>query len=247
MRRNQFVVMSKLVVLLLGVAFEAGLSADLLRTWLSSNLPPSLQVMDGTFNLQIQAIEVTQGVRGDIPIRQAPEGNLLLSSDGAVHIANRRTIVRAYPWLQTGGNLVIPPITARLWAYRDGELLPGFPISQLNGHLEGITSGQPIAEMRGDANKSWNFLLPSAWTASDSNGRPFTLNLVVEANPPGAEHEPECDGCSADNQVTLTGQIYMMVPALTIQPYFVHHTVTDRDGSQVAFPGPDLSTFERLM
>ena len=144
MRRIQLVLIGSLIAILLGVAYQAGLSAELfLDAQPTSQRPPSFQVADGTFNLQIQAVEVTQGVRGDIPARTAPDGDLVLPADGAVHIAERRTIVRVYPWVQMGGSLTVPPVTAQLWAYREGELLPGSPLLPLNGYLEKIAPGQP--------------------------------------------------------------------------------------------------------
>jgi len=178
-------------------------------------------------NIQIQALEVTQGVRGEIPSRMAPEGGLVLSPGGAVHIANRRTIVRAYPWVVGGPEAAVPPVTARLWVYRDGVLLPGSPITPDNYNLENISPDWDLGEMRSDSEKSWNFLLPPAWTASDSQLNPFTLRFVVEVNPSGPDHQPECRGCSSDNQVSLAGQEFVTVPALVIQPYFVGHTVME--------------------
>jgi hypothetical protein len=233
---------------MLGFAYQAGLSAELfLDAQPTSQRPPSFQVADGTFNLQIQAVEVTQGVRGDIPARIAPDGDLVLPADGAVHIADRRTVVRVYPWVQTGGSVIVPPVTAHLWAYRDGELLPGSPISPLNLHAENITSGQPLAQMRGDAHRSWNFLLPAKWTTGDPDQNSFTLRFVVEANPAGPDQQAECQGCAADNQVILEGQQFVTVPPLVIQPYFVEHTLTERDGSLITFPAPDLQEYQAVM
>ena len=105
---------------------------------------------------------MTQGVRGDIPSRTGPGGPQVLIPDGAVHVANRRTIVRVYPWVEAGSEATVPPLAARLWAYRDGKLLPGSPIAPVNSRLEGIAPNRTLEEMRGDAAKSWNFLLPQA-------------------------------------------------------------------------------------
>jgi len=101
--------------------------------------------------------------------------------------------------------------------------------------------------MRSDSEKSWNFLLPPAWTASDSQLDPFTLRFVVQVNPSGPDHQPECQGCSSDNQVSLGGQEFVVVPPVVIQPYFVEHTVMERDGSQVTYPGPTVEEFKAEM
>jgi hypothetical protein len=240
MRRILIVVLSTLTIILLGITFIEGLSA-------AANTTSSAPVESGTINLQIQAVEVTQGVRGKIPARVPPNAELVLPSDQAVHIADRRTIVRVYPWVKHSSDVLVAPVTARLWVYREGALLSESPIEPQNIYLENISPDWDLDTMRSDAQKSWNFLLPSTWTASHPDTGPFTLRLVVEINPPGVDHVPECEACSADNQVILTDQEFVTVPALVIQPYFVHHTVTDRDGSQIEYPGPSLDEFQMVM
>jgi len=191
--------------------------------------PPSTYYLDplpeGTFNVQIQALEITQGVRGDIPSRTAPGDDLILHMDGAVHVADRRMVVRAYPWVITGPNTITPPIRAQLWAYCDGELLSGSPISPVNSSLGTISPDRGLKEMRGDANLSWNFMLPSAWTATDSKHKSFTLSFVVEANPASPDQVSGCQGYTADNKIFLGGQSFIHVPPITIKPYFVNHTL----------------------
>ncbi len=202
------------------------------------NLEP---LPEGTFNVQIQALEVTQGVRIDIPSRTAPGDDLTLPLDSTRHVADRRTVVRAYPWMNTVANANVPPLTAQLWGYRDGLLLAGSPLSPVNALLENISSDRELKELRGDASLSWNFLLPSAWTASDAEHPSFSLRFVVEVNPSGPDHIAECQVCASDNQITLDGQIFVHVPPITIQPYLVEHTFTDVDGDLVSYPGPTLA------
>jgi len=210
----------------------------------SHSSPPA-----GTFNVQIQALEVTQGVRGDIPIRTAPGDPPTLIPDGAVHVANRRTVVRAYPWVEIGSKATVPPLTARLWAYRDGELLPGSPISPANPRLEDISPNRTLEEMRGDADRSWNFVLPQAWIAAAWPEGSFDLRFVVEANPPGSDHWPECEGCDDDNTVVLNDQKFIYVPPLILKPYFVDHTLTidEDEGISISFPGPTLDEFHAAL
>jgi hypothetical protein len=202
-----------------------------------------------TFNVQIQALEVTQGVRGDIPTRTAPGDDLVLVSDDAVHVANRRTVVRAYPWVEADSGTAVPPLTARLWAYRDGELVPGSPITPVNSHLEGISPHWTLEEMRSDAARSWNFLLPLAWVIATSAEESFALRFVVEANLPGAEHRSECEGCDNDNAVILGDQEFVYVPPLILKPYFVDHTLTIDEEKQIdiSFPGPTPDEFHAAL
>ncbi len=138
------------------------------------NLEP---LPEGTFNVQIQALEVTQGVRGDIPARMAPGDDMTLISDSAMHVADRRTFVRAYPMLNTGANANVPSLSAQLWGYQDGVLLPGSPLSPVNALLENISPDHELRELRSDASLTWNFLLPSEWTASDAAHAAFSLRF----------------------------------------------------------------------
>jgi hypothetical protein len=201
----------------------------------------------GTFNVQIRALEVTQGVRGEIPWRTAPGDSLTLIMDGATHVADRRTVVRAYPWISLGANTLVPALTAQLWAYRDGELLPGSPISPMNAFLENIAPGRTQKELRSDASLSWNFVLPSEWIAANPLHEPFTLRFLIEANPAGPNHIAECQGCSVDNQIVLGEQTFVHVPPIKIKPYLVDHTFIDLDGNEVSYPGPTLEAFYKAL
>ncbi len=243
MRSLKIVLMSVLVITLLVHTFENawGIGRDQFSTNQSFGDPNF-----GTFNLQIQAIEVTQGVRGEIPTRVPPDDDLAFLPDGAVHVANRRTIVRVYPWVSGSSEVMLPPITARLWAYRDGLLLSSSPLSPVNDNLN-ISPAWDLETMRRDAQKSWNFVLPSAWISNSLEFKSFALRFVVEINPPGPNHQPECQGCGTDNRVTLGGQEFVTVPTLIIQPYFVEHTVTDLKKDQVTYPGPTVDEFEAMM
>ncbi|GEM_PF-6863280 len=207
----------------------------------------------GTFDVQIQAIEVTQGIRGDIPSRTPPRGSIILPLDRAVHVANRRTIVRAYPWVQAAPGTTVPPLTAQLFAFRDGRLLPGSPISPVNPRLEGVSPDDTLEEMRSDATKSWNFVLPPGWVSLSEDEESFSILFVAEANP--LNLEPECEGCD-DNNLVLLGQDFMHVrrepyfplptsrrptrSPLVIVPYFITQICTDATGGRRMIPDPTL-------
>lgn len=213
----------------------------------SPSNPRPVQLPPGTFDVQIVALEVTQGVRGDIPTRTAPNGDLVLPSDGAVHVANRRTVVRAYPWVEAGLDATVPPLSARLWAYQDGKLLPGSPIAAENPLLEGISADRSLKEMRSDAARSWNFLLPQAWVTLAAKEEPLDLRFVVKANPPGPDHRPECGGCENDNAVILEGQKFVYLPPLIIKPYFVDLIIPPGEDEAIIFSGPTPDEFQAAL
>ena len=195
---------------------------------------------EGTFNLQIQALEVTQGVSGEIPTRMAPQGDFNLTPVGTVHVANRWTVVRAYPWISQGTGVKVPPFTALLWGYCDGEMLPGSPLLPKNIFLEGISPDWNLETMRADVEKSLNFILPAEWTKLNKGEKPISLTLVVEVNPAGHRQAAECQDCYFDNQVVLRKQTFVFVPSIKIKPYLVTHNFEDNEGRRLNFLPPTL-------
>lgn len=152
-------------------------------------------------DVQIQAVEVTQGIRGDIPVRAAG-GRETLGRDDAVHVAGRRTVVRVYPWLlPAAGSVSGLRLEARLRGFRGGVELPGSPLSPENGAVF-FQSNWTMAEMRGNSGRSWNFVLPASWTAAEGD-----LDLRAEAAI-AADTSPyttECAACAGNNTARLNG------------------------------------------
>ncbi len=146
-----------------------------------------------TFDVQPQAIEVTQGIRQDIPNRSVT-GDLVLSSDNWTHVAGRRTIVRVYPLLETGPTT---QVTALLYGQRDGVELPGSPLQPQRKYV--IPRTFTLEEKRRDVSKSWVFILPESWTEEGS------LSLTARVNPTGPDYVRECPGCDDDNTAYLSG------------------------------------------
>ena len=186
------------------------------------------------FNVQIQAVEVTQGVRGDIPTRNTPLGDPALPSDDAVHVANRRTIVRVYPWVSiepdTNSGL---PLIAQLSGQRGSETLPGSPLNPLN-HTVTVDPGWELADMRGDENKSWNFLLPDSWLDEGE------IQLTSTANPAGADQQQECAGCLSDNTAYLSSVQFQIVQTQSVQVriYVVDHYWRDGSDNVISATAP---------
>ena len=151
-----------------------------------------LAIMD----LVAAAVEVTQGVRTDIPSQTEFLSTAFVTDDDFDHVANRRTIVRVYPGLMTwpAGREVgrVPEVTARVIGIGRGGILPGSPLAPTEPLLlpDNITT---LNARRADASKSWNFVLPESWTTEG------TIRLVVEVNPAGALAQPECPGCIDNN------------------------------------------------
>ncbi|TFG43159.1 MAG: hypothetical protein E4H41_09755, partial [Gemmatimonadales bacterium] len=90
-------------------------------------------IYEPPFDAQVMGIEVTQGMRGAIPWRDPPDAPTSLGAETTVHVADRKTVVRVYPWIDfdftTDTSL---PLTAQLFGFRDGVPLPGSPLHPLN-------------------------------------------------------------------------------------------------------------------
>ncbi len=112
-----------------------------------------------TWNLQADALEVTQGIQNTA--NQAPL------------IAKKTTFVRAY-----GSNALgtrANNVTAWLYGTRGGSPLPGSPLKPTNG-TQALFVGRTYDRVR--LNDGWLFSLPSSWVASGLGA--VTFRLVVD-------------------------------------------------------------------
>lgn len=156
-------------------------------------------------DVEVQAVEVTQGIRGDIPSRPFDSSTQLLR-DSAVHVANRRTVVRVYPWLRsTRGIAGWAQLEARLRGFRGGAELPGSPLLPVNNPLR-FTGEASLWEMRAASWHSWNFVLPSSWTEVGA----IEIEIEVGVSASDRFHR-ECATCRADNITRLSGVRFVQV------------------------------------
>lgn len=169
-----------------------------------SVVPPTATAVP-TFNIQPAGIEVTQGIRQDIPSRTAT-GDLVLRPENWTHVAGRRTIVRVYPLLVNGPTT---QVTALLYGQRDGVELPGSPL-QPERKFVIPRSTSTLEDMRRDVAQSWIFVLPESWTDAGS------LALTTRVNPTGPDYVRECPGCDDDNTAYLSGVSFEQVQAKEI-------------------------------
>lgn len=204
----------------------------------------------GPFNMNVRAIEVTQGVRGDIPSRTVDTGTVLFET--TTHVADRTTIVRVYPWLQYSDRVGFA-MNAQLRGYRDGVELPGSPLTPV-APLPGFQRAWTLGDLRGNAARSWNFRLPSSWTTAGA------IQLRVELDPPGTGHVDECStvrgslptgavcGGDADNNATLNNVRFANTNGLTFRMITAlnHRTSTTGSGASVGI-SPSLTELVDMM
>jgi hypothetical protein len=135
----------------------------------------------GKVDFQPFGVEVTQGLRP--ALRTVEAGGAFTEED--VHVARRKTVVRLYGRadFSAGGGDVrrrALPVEARLWGFSRRGALPGSPISPRVPVVDVgpvRRSRLSLAGQRLEAERSWNFVLPPAWTGAGE------ITLLAEINP----------------------------------------------------------------
>jgi hypothetical protein len=196
------------------------------------------------FNLQPWGIEVTQGVRGDFATRLPPGDSLVLPPEDVVHVANRRTIVRVYPWVEGGPDFDrVHNVRARLYVNANGDLLG--PIAPLNPVVNTIRADATLEELRANLRRTWNFVLPAEAVFLSASETAGSFSLVVEINPEGSFQVDECDDCLEDNTAYLSGNEFRHVgrsnvTAMKFRPHLVEAEVEQPDGTVQLIQRPTL-------
>jgi hypothetical protein len=189
---------------------------------------------------QIMAVEVTQGVRGDIPLVEptyaTPGFRTYRTMDTAVHVAHRRTIIRVYPDVELLPGSVSRPVEVDL-SRLTGEGTVSAPIHPLTRFL--IPSpGQALETLRSNGALSWNFVLPDEWVQEGEQ------NFLITLNRYGLQ--PECSGCSPNNNVYLDSVDFAQYHTQTVDVriYIADLAYYDAAGDVVRFvpSAPEISS-----
>ncbi len=203
------------------------------------------------FNLQAWAIEVTQGVRGEIPTRTPPLDDLVFPGEDIVHVANRRTIVRVYPWAE-GGPAFTAANNVKAYLYVGVNGNNYGPIEAEAPTVAEIRADATFDDLRSDLRRTWNFVLPPEATRlgiSETLGS-FDLSVVINPDEPG--RAPECDTCFDDNAAYLYGNQFRHVGrqnafAFKFRPHLMECEVTHEDGSVELVQRPTLQQLARTL
>ncbi len=183
-------------------------------------------------NLSATNLEVTQAIQSDVPIVAAPAGGPRAATYNGVPLAaGRATVARFWAGVDLGtGPGPLSPTSALLYGYRGGVSL-GAPITSIEGTRSLGTAnsvlppGPTVAQRSDGASQAFTFRLPPDWTRGT-----VTLKAVVN---PGPGAVTECDGCEADNAITVTGVAFTPVRGETISPL---EMVTHGPGGSVNHP-----------
>ena len=166
--------------------------------------------LPGRVDIEPITMEVTQAIRGDVDL--IPPGGSIRERSDNVLVHDKPTVVRAFaryffPDLTPGS---APPayVMAELHGSRDGAALPGSPILPYGPLRNAVMLSSDRAGAYHSAKQrtlgSWNFRLPSSWTAEGQ----IDLRLVVNpaTRPAPMPEFPGTDG--ALNEITLRNVIF---------------------------------------
>jgi hypothetical protein len=171
-------------------------------------------------NLWAEGMEITQAIQPWLPrVFQTrlggttpPNFTYPAAPDTVPMVAGRRTVVRVYGGVEdTNNNIPVTSARATLYCYKNASFTLPCPSYQYLAPVNGSITINPVdnlAARQYDANKSWNFVLPNAWTQAG------TIYLEARVDPPyGA---PECSGCNdAANRIRISGITFNIVPGFS--------------------------------
>jgi hypothetical protein len=188
----------------------------------------------GLADFQPLGMEVTQGIVGGLRVG-IPGGTL---RDGTVHVAGRTTVVRLYGRVAYPEELSRPttrpaPVGAWLYGFRGGRALPGSPLvasPPVVSLSRRERSDDALQAMRLDKAASWNFVLPSSWTAEGD----ILLQAVV--NPADSPFFiAEAPGAGGPGLAEIQNWMFARVRFAPVRPRPIHVVIAeahwrDREG-----------------
>jgi hypothetical protein len=186
----------------------------------------NMTLPDPTFNLWALGMEATQGIHDEVPNSTVSRGGFApVKISKHVLVAGKRTVVRVYPGVEDS---TVPVVGARvtLLCIKTLEANPlqsepcdGPATADLVNPQITIDplSGNDLTTLRLNPSRTWNFLLPPAWTEP---GGPRWLVALVQA----PINLPECgsftSGCHDGANLFVLQTSFLETAPLIIQPRF---------------------------
>jgi len=159
-------------------------------------------------DVQVRGLEVTQGVRRDIPTRSLYGGSFILPPESTVHVANRRTVVRVYPDFDTG---LTPPsdvaLEVSLTGVSGGDVLGTLTQTRV------LSLRRTLRERRSSPAHGVQFELPASWVGLSSSVPAKEIRFIVELTLAG-----EPSGFELNNDAELYGVDFEHVEGVPFTP-----------------------------
>jgi hypothetical protein len=167
-------------------------------------------------NLWAQGIEVTQAIQewvAESPVRRRiglpytlVYPDTATSFEAAPLVADRTTVARVYAGVEgTAGNVPLVGVKATLRCQQAYAVPCPGPAQLVADRTVEVRPNDTLDAKRRDAARSWNFVLPDAWTKAGS------ITLEAEVNAP--DPVLECAGCAdGANALALSGIDFVASP-----------------------------------
>jgi hypothetical protein len=154
-------------------------------------------------NLWAMGMEITQAIQPWVATssvsRSSSSPNLPVNSQSMPFVSGKRAVVRVYPGIEETGGVAVSGLKASVKCTDTfGALCPGPNPIQAKTITGNPVDGNDLDTLREDPSKTWNFILPDAWTKWDRK-----LKLTTTVNAP--EGMVECSGCfDGANSMTVS-------------------------------------------
>lgn len=171
-----------------------------------------------TTNVWALGMEITQAtqpwVATSMASRSETEPYISVDPSSVPFIAGRRTVVRVYPGIEGSGGIALAGSLARLRCMytASGIPCPGpWEIEPSSTIAIDPANANAIATLRANASRTWNFVLPDAWTTTKEK---VSLRATVSPPPMVAE----CFDCKdAANSIRVQGIEFQRTATLDLR------------------------------
>lgn len=161
-----------------------------------------------------------------LPVRNYTSLDQPVAYSGVPLARGKQTMARVFARVIAPAGGTADGVSAQLLGFRNGQPLPGGPLSPVNGaidvHYPTATSGNLWVNCRdrADAAGSLNFVLPEDWTRG-------TVDLVARLVPDQVDFGPggECGApsCAADNSLRMNGVVFAPTSYVTVTPVLLKY------------------------
>jgi hypothetical protein len=194
------------------LAFLVGPTIRSTGAWKASHVP-AMDVPEVA--IRAAAIEVTQATQTWLAVADRNRGQaareIAASNEMVPLVRGKRTVVRVYPGIAVYAEGIAVAQATLTCQGIDATPCPG-PASAKPASLIRIEphDHNDLDSLRQDVTRTWNFVLPEAWTRM---GVPISLTATITA-PPNAPVCPACDDYA--NYLTLGGLVFHPISPLEL-------------------------------
>ena len=186
------------------------------------------------YDAQIIGLEVNQDIQSQVGVQLPPNPpNAPVPYSGVLLVQQKDTVVRV--WADNAAPLPNGGVgaTMLLSGSSNGKPLPGSPLTPVAAPKVLTTAGPPnvTPAMRGDPRSAWEFVVPWSWLT------PSTTLTAQLTDLPNLSTEHQCQGCTTNDALTVTGVPFTHVKTLNLHPMELFENFSHPAPEQQAMAG----------